>query len=115
MFLNFRTDGSEQTVQTMLLSDQTAPEEQSDHGLHCLAILLALFGHITVQQIHIVQFLEWLQQCFRVSKFLGVLRYIFFLQTYIGDVLISVNPYKDIPLYGEEVRELWTFYESWIV
>ena len=24
-------------------------------------------------------------------------------QTYIGDILIAVNPYKTVPLYGDEV------------
>ena len=37
-----------------------------------------------------------------------------FFQTYIGPVLISVNPYKDLSIYNEKVIETYrnvNFYE----
>ena len=73
MFLNFRTDGSGQTVQTQI---RLLLEEQSDQGLHCLLFRLHrldsfLYGRATVK------ILEWLQQIFWVSEYLGDLRYAF--------------------------------------
>ena len=39
--------------------DQTAPKGAVWSGSTLFAIPSALFGHITLEQIHIVQFLEW--------------------------------------------------------
>ena len=49
--------------------DQTDPRS----GSALFAVPSPLFGHITLQQIHIIQFVEGLQQCFRASEFLGYL------------------------------------------
>ena len=51
--------------------DQTAPRGAVWSGSTLFAILSASFGHITLQQSHLVWILGWLQQIFRVSKFLG--------------------------------------------
>ena len=71
MILSFRTDMPRQTVQTQIW---LLLEEQSDQGLHCLPFRLhcldsLLYGRATVQ------ILEWLQQIFWVSEYLGNLRY----------------------------------------
>ena len=60
MILSFRTNRSEQTVQTQI---RLLLEEQSDQDLHCLPFRLhrldsLLYGRATVQ------ILEWLQQIF---------------------------------------------------
>ena len=51
--------------------DQTAPRGAVWSGSTLFAILSASFGLITLWQIHIVQILEWLQQIFWVSEYLG--------------------------------------------
>ena len=71
MILSFRTDMPRQTVQTQIW---LLLEEQSDQGLLCLPFRLhcldsLLYGRATVQ------ILEWLQQIFWVSEYLGNLRY----------------------------------------
>ena len=71
MILSFRTDMPGQTVQTQI---RLLLEEQSDQGLHCLPFRLhrldsLLYGRATVQ------ILEWLQQIFWLSEYLGNLRY----------------------------------------
>ena len=50
MILSFRTERSEQTVQT-----QIRLKEQSDYDLHCLCIPSASFGRITLWWSHLVQ------------------------------------------------------------
>ena len=59
--------------------DQTAPRGAPRgavwSGSTLFAIPCASFGLITLWQSHIVQSLEWLQQIFRVSEYLGNLRY----------------------------------------
>ena len=50
--------------------DQTVPR-----GFTLFAILSASFGLITLWKSHIAQILEWLQQIFGVSEYLGNLRY----------------------------------------
>ena len=61
MILSFRTDRPVQTVQTQIRSP-------------LFAIPSASFGLITLWYSHIVQILEWLQQFFWVSEYLGNLR-----------------------------------------
>ena len=73
MILSFRTDMSGQTVQTqirLLLKAKGAVWS----GSTLFAIPSASFGLITIWQSHIVQILEWLQQIFWVSEYLGNLR-----------------------------------------
>ena len=52
------------------------PEEQSDQGLHCLPFHLYHLDSLFYGRAK-VQILEWLQQIFRVSKYLGNLRYLY--------------------------------------
>ena len=49
MFLNFRTDRSEQTVQTQIRLLWV-------YTVSLFATPSAIFGHIALQQIHIIQF-----------------------------------------------------------
>ena len=70
MILSFRTDMPGQTVQTEI---RLLLEEQYDQGLHSLPFLLhrldsLIYGRATVQ------ILEWLQQMYWVSEYLGNLR-----------------------------------------
>ena len=72
MILSFRTDMTGQTVQTQIW---LLLKEQSDQGLHCLPFRLhrldwLLYGRATVK------ILEWLQQIFWVSEYLGNLWYL---------------------------------------
>ena len=72
MILSFHTDRPGKTVQTQI---RLLLEEQSDQALHCLQFPLhrldaLLDGNATG---HLAQILGWLQQIFRVSKFLGFL------------------------------------------
>ena len=55
--------------------DQTAPRAVWS-GSTLFAIPSASFGLTTLWKSHIVQILEWLQQIFRVSEYLGNLRYL---------------------------------------
>ena len=66
MILSFRTDRSEQTVQTQIRAVWS--------GSTLFAIASASFGIITLCKSHIAQILEWLQQIFGVSEYLGNLR-----------------------------------------
>ena len=59
--------------------DQTAPGGAVWSGSTLFAIPSASFGLITLCYSHIVQILEWLQQVFWVSEYLGNLRYIKYL------------------------------------
>ena len=61
MILSFRTDRSEQTVQTQI---RLSPRGAVWSGSTLFAILSASFGLITLWQSHVVQILEWLQQIF---------------------------------------------------
>ena len=71
IILSFRTDMPGQTLQTQI---RLLPEEQSDQGLHCLPFRLQLFWtHYFMVEPHI-QILQWLQQIFGVSEYLGNLR-----------------------------------------
>ena len=54
--------------------DQTAPRGAVWSGSTLFAIPSVLFGLITLWQSHIVHILEWLQQIFWVSEYLGNLR-----------------------------------------
>ena len=60
-----------QTVQTQI---KLLLEEQSDQGLHRLPFRLHLLASLLYDRA-IVQILEWLQQIFWVSEYLGNLRY----------------------------------------
>ena len=53
--------------------DQTAPRGAVWSGSSLFAIPSASFGFITLWQSHIVQILQWLQQTFWVSEYLGKL------------------------------------------
>lgn len=33
-------------------------------------------------------------------------------QTYIGDILVAVNPFKQLPLYGKEVNERFVYFSQ---
>ena len=66
MILSFWTDIPGQTVQTQIGAVWS--------GSTLFAIPSASFGLITLWQSHIVQILEWLQQIFWVSEYLGNLR-----------------------------------------
>ena len=72
MIPSFRTDRSEQTVQTQI----RLLLEAVWSGSTLFAIPFASFGLITLWLSHIVQNLEWLQQIVWVSEYLGNLRYI---------------------------------------
>ena len=72
MILSFWTDMPGQIVQTQI---RLLLEEQSDEGSTLFAYPSALFGLITLRQSHKVQILEWLQQIFWVSEYLGILWY----------------------------------------
>ena len=67
MSLSFRTDRPGQTVQTQI---RLLLEEQSDQGLHCLPFRLHRLD-LVLYDSHIVQILEWLQEIFWVSEYLG--------------------------------------------
>ena len=54
--------------------DQSAPRGAVWSGSTLFAIRFASFGLITLWQSHTVQILEWLQQIFWVSEYLGNLR-----------------------------------------
>ena len=68
MILSFRMDMPGQTVQTQI---RGAVSSEST----LFAILSESFGFIALWQSHIVHILEWLQQFFWVSEYLGNLRY----------------------------------------
>ena len=74
MILSFRTDMPGQIVQShiRLLGAVWS-------GSTLFAIPSASFGHITLWYSHIFQILEWLEQIFGVSEYLGNLRYIYVL------------------------------------
>ena len=52
-------------------SDQTAPEEQSDQGLHCLPFLCKFLTDLGI--VKVICYFHWI--IFR-SKYLGQMRYI---------------------------------------
>ena len=72
MILSFRTDMPGQTVQTQIRLLLGAVWS----GSTLFAIPSASFGLNTLWQSRIVQILEWLQQIFWVSEYLGNLRYL---------------------------------------
>ena len=59
--------------------DQTAPRGAIWSGSTLFAIPSAPFGCIILWYSHLVKILEWLQQFFQVSEFLGILRIFFSL------------------------------------
>ena len=67
IFLSFRRDRSGQTVQTQIRGAVWS-------GSTMFAIPS---GSITLRKIHLIQLLGWLQQIFRVSEFLGILRNVY--------------------------------------
>ena len=69
MILSFQTDMPGQTVQTQIRLLLVWS------GSTLFAIPSALFELITLWQSHIVQILEWLQQIFWMSEYLGNLQY----------------------------------------
>ena len=69
MILSFRTDMPGQTVQTQIRLLLIR--------VYTVCLPAASFGLITLWQSHKVQILEWLQQIFGVSEYLGNLRYLF--------------------------------------
>ena len=71
MILSFQTDMPGQTVQTQI---RVLQEKQPDQGLHCLPFCLHRLDSLPYGS-HIVQILEWLQQIFWVSEYLGNLWY----------------------------------------
>ena len=71
MILSFKTDMPGQTVDP----DQTAPREAVWSGSTLFAIPSASFRSINLWHSLVVQILEWLQQIFRMSEFLGFLPY----------------------------------------
>ena len=84
MILSFQTDMPEQTVQTQI---RLLLEKQSDQGLNCLPFRLRRLDSLLYgRAIYIVQILEWLQQIFWVSEYLGNLRYSFWR----GNIAIKV-------------------------
>ena len=77
LFVNNKSQNKFQTDRSWANSvdpDQTAPEEQSDQGLHCLQfplhLLDASFGCITLRKPHLCSTFRAITIIFRVSEIL---------------------------------------------
>ena len=70
LFLSFRTEKSEQTVQTQI---RLLLKEQSDQGLHCLLFVYIIWTHFSMVKPRWSNFRMIIT--FSVSEFLGFLRY----------------------------------------
>ena len=106
MILSFQTDTLGQTVQTQI---RMLLEKQSDQGLHCLPFHLHRLDSFLYGGV-IVQILEWLQQIFWVSEYLGNLRYL------DGGNLIITLPQgmnrRDMTLINNNTQYMYIKYHS---
>ena len=74
MYRNFPKFSDRQVWANSVDPDQTAPIRAVWSGSTLFTIPSASFGLVILWQSHIVQILEWLQQMFWVSEYLGNLR-----------------------------------------
>ena len=100
-----------QTVQTQIRLLQLWGGVWS--GSTLFAIPSASFGLITLWQSHIVQILEWLQQFFWVSEYLGNLRYyrrlprVNEIYKYIKRLLLGSKNGKKKFKRTEKINKIW--------
>ena len=95
MLVSFRTDMPGQTVQTQIRGAVWS-------GSTLFPILSALFGLITLWQSHIVEILEWLQQMFWVSEYLGNLWYSkLFIGSRLQKSTENMNRFMRKPAFGD--------------
>ena len=88
--------------------DQTVCRGAVWSGSTLFAIPSASFGLITLWQSHTVQILQWLQQIFLVSEYLGNLRYTFCLSDVVK-ILLSFQWHKQQPpLKSVDYTSCWS-------
>lgn len=55
------------------------------------------------QPYHAYQIFYQVTICCNVSRLMHLYVIIFYFQTYVGDILVAINPFRPLHIYGEEV------------